>query len=160
MVHISCTWQNNDSSSSPTVITCNCSKAIYWGRGGTRGISAMKIIREEGGVLGAPGDLLAKESTGESWSPHSFHTQSGERTAAPPWLQGRTDGRDIRGVWVKERGGRATPQESENRAWWHTAPRAIPRAAERQRCAQGNVQKPGLCRCPQKPGGHCSLIIN
>lgn len=117
MVHISCTWQNNDSSSSPTVITCNCSKAIYWGRGGTRGKSAIKIIRGEGGVLGAPGDLLAKESTGESWSPHSFHTQSGERTAAPPWLQGRTDGGDIRGVWVKERGGRATPQESENRAW-------------------------------------------
>lgn len=44
MVRISCTWQNNDSSSSPIVITCNCSKAISWGRGGTRGVAAMKII--------------------------------------------------------------------------------------------------------------------
>lgn len=48
MVHISCTWQNNDSSSSPTVITCNCSKAIHWGRGGTQGVSARKTLIGEG----------------------------------------------------------------------------------------------------------------
>lgn len=48
MVHISCTWQNNDSSSSPTVITCNCSRAIYFGRGGTPGVSARKTVIGEG----------------------------------------------------------------------------------------------------------------
>lgn len=89
MVHISCTWQNNDSSSSPIVITCNCSKAIYWGRGGTRGISAIKIIIREGGVLGAPGDPLGKEHTGESWSPRPFHTESGRELLLLPGHEGK-----------------------------------------------------------------------
>jgi len=97
MVHISCTWQNNDSSSSPIVITCNCSTAIYQGRGGTQGVSATKIVTGEGGVLGAPRDPLGKEGAGESWSPRTFHTQSGERAAASPWPWGETDGGDVGG---------------------------------------------------------------
>lgn len=145
------------------MITCNCSKAIYWGRGGTRGVSAMKIIIGEGGVLGAPGDPLGKESAGESWSPRTFHAQRGERAASSPWPRGKTDGGDVRGVWVKERGGSATPQEKKNAGCrpggtQHTAP--SPGLRRGGRCARGDVQRAGLCRCPQKPGECCSLIIN
>lgn len=139
--------QNNDSSSSPIVITCNCAKAIYWGGGGTRGVSAMKIIIGKGGVLGALGDPLGEESAGGSWSPRTFHTQSGERAASSPWPRGKTDGGDVRRVGVKERGGSATPQEKKKPILpprRHTAHRAVPRRGGR--CAHGDAQRAALCQ--------------
>lgn len=149
MVHISCTWQNNDSSSSPTVITCNCSTAIYWGRGGTPGVSARETVIGKG-VFWEP--LLTqwqKERTGESWSPRTFHRQSGERAASSPWPRGKTDRGDVSRVWVKERGGSASPQERNHSlpCWQHTA-----------RCADPTVLT-GMCKEqafpePTKHGGN------
>lgn len=52
----------------------------------------------------APGDLLGKDSAGESWSAPTFHTHSRDRAAAP-WPRGKTDGGGIGGVWEKKRGG-------------------------------------------------------
>lgn len=161
MVHISCTWQNNDSSSSPIVITCNCSKAIYWGRGGTRGVSAIVVVIGEGGVLGASHNPLGKESTGESWSPRTFHAQSGERAASSPWPRGKTDGGDVRGVWEKERGGFATPQEKKNTAWHpggtrHTVPSP---GLRRGGCrTHGDVQRSRSLQMPAKAKG--TLLVN
>lgn len=45
----------------------------------------LKDSNRGGGVLGAPVDPLAKERTGESWSPRTFHRQRGERAASSPW---------------------------------------------------------------------------
>lgn len=113
----------------------------------------MKIIIGEGGVLGAPGDPLGKESTGESWSPRTFHAQRGERAASSPWPRGKTDGGDVRGVWVKERGGSATPQEKKN-----TARRAVPWPAERRPLHSRGCAKSWSLQMPAKARG--MLLVN
>lgn len=106
--------------------------------------------------MGAPVDPMAKERTGESWSPRTFHRQRGERAASSPWPRGKTDRGDVSRVWVKERGGSATPQEKKPQPAMLAAhsPPCRPRGAHR------DVQGAGLPRAHKSWGEHCSSIIN
>lgn len=161
MVHISCTWQNNDSSSSPIVITCNCSKAIYWGRGGTRGVSPIKIIIGEGGVLGAPGNLLGKESAGETWSPRTPpHTEPGESCCFSLAARENRWRRCQRGLGEGD-GRLCHPTAKEKRSlasWRHVAHCAVPQPAERWLLCSRGCAKSRSLQMPAKARG--TLLVN
>lgn len=105
--------------------------------------------------MGALVDPLAKERTGESWSPHTFHRQRGERAASSPWPRGKTDRGDVSRAWVKERGGCATPQEKKPQP-------AIPAAHSplcRPHSGLGDVQGAGLPRVHKSWGEHSHQLL-
>lgn len=152
MVHISCTWQNNDSSSSPTVITCNCSKAIYWGRGGTQGVSARKTVIGEG-VFWEP--LLTRWQKRElvrAGVPVPSTDRGGRELLLLPGHEGKQR-RCQQGLGEGE--GRLCHPTGKETAACHAGGKQPP--VQTPRCSQGCARsRPS--QSPQKLGG--TLLIN